>query len=987
MKVKRILSAVLACSIIASVAICSGNAAEIDDSTQVKATASDNTSMTNLQNGSFEEPIFGDCTNPNRPDWKITPKDHATLLIKDVPYWNTTDAYGEMEFIGTAWSVCQPIDGEQAVELNAEDKATLYQYVNTSPGSMYEWGLYHRGRVGDDTMAVIIGSRQKYDPKKSGAGENDQFMMMVDYLKNNGDSAEQVQSMQAGSTPLKYTIYSTKFADGAGAFESSGSSSPFSLTQSKVYSEKWEIWIMKSGNSQWESYGKADTEKTDVYERYIVPEGTNESVFAFVSYDSAGGKTVGNYLDGVTFDLYHPTETVVNTGGQGAITYTSLGAEKTETIEENKEFDVFVDDGTAVTIKAIPLNSKDSDGNDRTDATGSKVQNNFEGAYVTINGVQTYYSASEFTESVEDGKTVYTLKLNNVSGKIVAKLFFSEVYTVTFLSNDGAEYNVNSKGTRNDVSALDAYPNVARYKENKEGTSSYVSDACDWSTDDEGIRFYGWELLNSSNSNANSVLRSEDGGNVIFKPETTITYTNDGSQDTSLINYSITDGESTVNDINAKHGAVFLARWQFLQKIYSQTKNSFDSDAAFVNSNVGGTVDVTASKKSDIVDKKTTDEYVSFYSFMNKDVTLTAKPSAGYAFVGWYTIDDDGTATVVSLEKTHKLSIDESSNVLYARFEPYKVLFHNNINSKAETDDIFATYKAPSVDSTSTDIKNMTEDGKINYFYDIPTNAGTNNQQKIFKGWYLDADNSNDSHPINWSTDQYLQATDIYAHWIDIGTVSKAEDDDKIGVNSYYGFDLFGAQIRNADDDTNYPVKPSAYDKSGLRFVTSFSEKLLSDIDNLDGTNTRPEYGYVLAKKSTAEKACENAGVSAESYELEYNGTNVNGKDTTAKSSYGYVTNVNCTSSKSYSGIVPLDHFNSNDYRIFSLVITYKKGGSAAQSQDVIARPYIRYTDANGLFRTYYSDYTGNSKLYGGCSTSFDSVKKIIAENYEQIQK
>ena len=169
--------------------------------------------------------------------------------------------------------------------------------------------------------------------------------------------------------------------------------------------------------------------------------------------------------------------------------------------------------------------------------------------------------------------------------------------------------------------------------------------------------------------------------------------------------------------------------------------------------------------------------------------------------------------------------------------------------------------------------------------------------------------------------------------------------------------------------------------------VARFSEKLLSDIDKLDGTKTRPEYGYVLAKKSTAEKACENAGVTADNYELEYNGKNVNGKDTTAKTSYGYVTNVNCTSSKSYSGIVPLDHFNSDNYRIFSLVITYKKGGSSAQSQDVIARPYIRYTDANGLFRTYYSDYTGNSKLYGGCSTSFNSVKNIIAENYQKIQK
>ena len=30
-----------------------------------------------------------------------------------------------------------------------------------------------------------------------------------------------------------------------------------------------------------------------------------------------------------------------------------------------------------------------------------------------------------------------------------------------------------------------------------------------------------------------------------------------------------------------------------------------------------------------------------------------------------------------------------------------------------------------------------------------------------------------------------------------------------------------------------------------------------------------------------------------------------------------------------------------------------------AKQQDLLARSYIRYTDANGLLRTYYNDYTG----------------------------
>lgn len=536
-------------------------------------------------------------------------------------------------------------------------------------------------------------------------------------------------------------------------------------------------------------------------------------------------------------------------------------------------------------------------------------------------------------------------------------------------------------GSGTGISVLDDTVNVARFNEKVSG--NYTATACNWKDSDSGTLFYGWEYVSpGSDDNA-----------TVFNPDVKVTYDYDESVEPQTLDFVITgtlagtEQPKTINT-NARNGAVLKARWYFKHNVIAQTKKN---DGTYDNSSIGGYVSVNES--DDIYKLSDIESYgKTFYSFKDKTVTVTATAKDGYRFVGWYEKTADGE-TYINNRTSHTYTVDDSSTTLYAKFEhdDYRIRFHINDPSRTlanANDDVYVSYM-PTYDETAerVTVRYLNTDKTVSPFYDIPEVIGTGSQRMVFKGWYRNKANDDDSNPIQFNGTKFVADADVYAHWIDIGTVSKAKDDDKIGVSNYYGFDLFGTQIRNADDDENHPVKPSSFDKSGLRFVTSFSEKLLSDIDKLDGTKTRPEYGYVLAKKSTAEKAAQLAGVSSDSYELEYNGKNVNGKDTTAKTSYGYVTNVNCTSSKSYSGIVPLDHFNSDNYRIFSLVITYKRGGSSAQSQDVIARSYIRYTDANGLFRTYYSDYTGNSKLYGGCSTSFNSVKNIIAENYQKIQK
>ena len=77
--------------------------------------------------------------------------------------------------------------------------------------------------------------------------------------------------------------------------------------------------------------------------------------------------------------------------------------------------------------------------------------------------------------------------------------------------------------------------------------------------------------------------------------------------------------------------------------------------------------------------------------------------------------------------------------------------------------------------------------------------------------------------------------------------------------------------------------------------------------------------------------------------------------------------------------MVELDHQNFGNYLLYSFVVTYEDAGSD-KSKDVLARPYIRYKDANGLERVAYSDYRGNNVL-GGCYTNYNAVAKMPAGN------
>lgn len=287
------------------------------------------------------------------------------------------------------------------------------------------------------------------------------------------------------------------------------------------------------------------------------------------------------------------------------------------------------------------------------------------------------------------------------------------------------------------------------------------------------------------------------------------------------------------------------------------------------------------------------------------------------------------------------------------------VIFHAN-NADYTGHDAFRTYYHHHMPDLGDGTYRLNEDGTLDSFYDIPTFDYATHNNYIFKGWYMHP--VSEDEPFDWNT-AFESSGDVYAHWITVGDVAQEEADSKIVENNtYHEYDLTGVQIRDEDiDEMDHYGNPA----SGLRFITVLSERVYEE---LEGVSTIPtEYGFVVAATS---KVTEKANGNTD-YTLQYKAANVNGVNT--NSDYSYVQNLKC------DGVV--DHFNGENYRLYTAVITYNGLEGAAQqaayATEFTARSYLRYEDANGLLRTYYNNYTG-SAVAGGCSTSFAQVKGMM---------
>ncbi|MEM6963782.1 MAG: DUF11 domain-containing protein, partial [Bacteroidota bacterium] len=96
-------------------------------------------------NGSFEEPIIPVAT-------------FSLINQALVPGWSTTASDGLIEIWHSGHQGVMAQEGNQFVELNANEVSTLYQSFSLNGlGGTIDWSLYHRGRAGVEVANVLIG--------------------------------------------------------------------------------------------------------------------------------------------------------------------------------------------------------------------------------------------------------------------------------------------------------------------------------------------------------------------------------------------------------------------------------------------------------------------------------------------------------------------------------------------------------------------------------------------------------------------------------------------------------------------------------------------------------------------------------------------------------------------------------------------------------------------------------------------------------------
>ena len=491
---------------------------------------------------------------------------------------------------------------------------------------MYEWGLSHRGREGDDHMALIIGPKQDEKPDKPNKAGKDQFMRMTDWVKSHAEKLG-VNIPVTGCTQ-KITVYSKKFAANGGFQNDIGDA--FSASPSDVYTEKWNVWIIGTSNTAWGNYGtksSAYAEGKLAYScRYAVPDGQTETVFAFCSYSATGGSTCGNLIDNIHFSLYQTITAAATAGGSGFIIvptgdkgskYYEIGSSMSKLVVAN---------GSPITVKVV----KSDD-----------VQ--FVGAYVTRqtqNGLKKEFipAASPSWDKVD---RTYTYE-HPVEEPADIVLVFVKKPMVIYEAKGGDRYIYGDNGT-NAVSFAQQPGSDGTLKERE----PYTAQAAE--TKKDGWRFDGWLLPRK-----NKVLPAVH--TVSYDPAIeTFTFTADGG----------------INETLESVGATLIAQWKWRQRFVTASRVKDENgkvSADFRENTDCGTVEIVDNRGELVADNPAAKDY---FASASERVTVTAAANAGYEFIGWYQQVDGNKYELVSSKPTHSYNVSrEGVQTIYARFAP-----------------------------------------------------------------------------------------------------------------------------------------------------------------------------------------------------------------------------------------------------------------------------------------------------------------------------
>lgn len=676
-----------------------------------------------LKNGSFEEgqTWTNSYRQPNQ---------------SEVPYWNTTAFQSKIElfrentgtYIGGV--KLSPTDGTYAAELNADEESTLYQYVKTTPSSVYEWGIDHGARNGADTMALVIGPKQSVDPSKPNKAGRDQFMQMVDWLIAQGKTSFKTEAGMGEHL----IVYSKKFASG-GAFEDNANDKAFSLIPSTIYTEEWHIWIMASrkgtqGTNPWNSYGSnadgsaagdesGNTElDLNKYYLYNVPEGQTETLFGFVSVGyvdsiaTAGKeKTYGNFLDNINFVIYHPLTGSTTTHGSGIVgnsdgTSEGSGGSTGHEITINNDLKTYVVDGQPLKIQAV-IKKEDVDSgcefvglyHSTIDTEGNPVTE-----FLQLSGNVIDYDESLTDEQKKgkwirstdtEGNIIFTYYLESVTSPTDLHFIFIKSPTVTYDPNGGKNYIVDRIYNTDEADNVYSYKPATGQNETNPGLittfiAPYISHAAEGKND--GWKFMGWLLTGDSltDTEGHELINTDGLGSLLLPAVHTVAcdYSLDGvNGDLNIQYFKVFKGNVPLTEVIdiSESGEALGVTWTDsgggadYANIHSgltmvaqwRWRQAFIpqvvSGSTYDESEAGGTVEIASADPSDTnYNSEYTEKGGKSYHAAAGEI-VTATATAKTGYTFVGWYDSDGNLVTPNASLSYK-ETKESVNTYYARF-------------------------------------------------------------------------------------------------------------------------------------------------------------------------------------------------------------------------------------------------------------------------------------------------------------------------------
>lgn len=556
-------------------------------------------------------------------------------------------------------------EGNQFAELNANQESSLYQIVSTEPGKMYRWSLSHRGRSGVDTMALIIGPDQTYEPKKTSSSSRDQLMQIVDWLYG---QTEMVLDIPEQGCSARITLYSSKFNSSGGW---TLNSDLFSWNKDADHTEEWSVWIISSANDEWHDYGELESGATYDYE-YVVPEGHTQSIFGFVSVNArmANGTknvTYGNLLDNIAFKEYYyiHIKNAVNSEG-GGLNIADDGSFVYDSTNAGWAFS-----GSDLTIHLKP---------------GSRE---IIGTY--INGVFIPIKDTEggWQYDAEHGEYVYHLE--NISTAVQVEIVYVAEQVVYDSRSDYVyQYLDDGKGNYSGGCEVKLGPEP-------DSLTEYTSHA---PQHDDGWEFVGWKYISPKTG---TVYMLEAEHKVVYViEEVTTEVTNEVTNEVTTVVthketfaiYQILPNDETkliVDNIPYDEGITFFAEWEYRQRVVSKTFNKQTSE--YEISAEGGSVELTLvtggeAEKSDypVNSEKVGEELVASDSAY---INVSAHKNVGYHFNGWH--DSEGNLVSNSISYTYQVGVKQTVE-LFAYFEPagYNITIRCAVDDSTFNDRYFA---------------------------------------------------------------------------------------------------------------------------------------------------------------------------------------------------------------------------------------------------------------------------------------------------------